>query len=140
MIDVIGKSCGSEVDLSNMLVSLTKDVVCRIALGQKYYEDWFKDLMKELMDVLGVFSVGNYVPSLSWIDRLSGLEGRAYKVAKQLDAFLEGVVKQHENKSNESVRNQDVVDILLETQREQANAGTPSHRDTVKALMQANPV
>nr|GEV23607.1 cytochrome P450 [Tanacetum cinerariifolium] len=136
MLDVIGNSCGSEIDLSNMIMSLTNDVVCRIALGQKYYEDWFKDLMKELMDVVGVFSVGNYVPSLSWVDRLSGLEGRAYKAAKQLDAFLEGVVKQHETRSNESMRNQDVVDILLETQREQASAGTPFQRDTVKALTQ----
>ncbi|GKA02245.1 cytochrome P450 71A4-like protein [Tanacetum coccineum] len=136
MLDVIGNSCGSEIDLSNMIMSLTNDVVCRIALGKKYYEDWFKDLMKELMDVVGVFSVGNYVPSLSWVDRLSGLEGRAYKAAKQLDAFLEGVVKQHETRSNESMRNQDVVDILLETQREQASAGTPFQRDTVKALTQ----
>nr|GFC32367.1 cytochrome P450 71A4-like [Tanacetum cinerariifolium] len=56
--------------------------------------------------------------------RLSGLEGKAKKIAKKLDAIFEGIVKQHETRSNEK------------TQREQARAGTPFHRDTVKALTQ----
>nr|GFA76596.1 cytochrome P450 71A4-like [Tanacetum cinerariifolium] len=136
MLDIIGNSCGSEIDLSKSITSLTNDVVCRVAFGKKYYEDSFKDLMKELFDMFAFFSVGNYVPSLAWVDRLSGLEGKAKKIAKKLDAIFEGIVKQHETRSNESKTSQDIVDILLETQREQARAGTPFHRDTVKALTQ----
>ncbi|KAL4566634.1 hypothetical protein LXL04_030754 [Taraxacum kok-saghyz] len=142
MIDLIGNNGESVIDLSKIIVSLTSDVICRIALGRKY-DKKFTDLTTKLMEMLGVFSVGSYIPYLSVVDRFMGLEARADKLAKDFDVFLEGVIEEHLDRNGRIVGGgggggvgggQDVVDILLEIQRE----GTIDflvHRDTIKALI-----
>ncbi|KAL8226017.1 hypothetical protein R6Q57_018574 [Mikania cordata] len=137
-INVIENRCGSVIDLSELLVKLTNNIICKVALGRTYSGLKFKDLLGRFMNVLGVFSFGNYIPKLSWIDRLSGLESEARKVSDDFDEFLEGVVEEHisnkkgvDAKTNED---QDLVDILLEVQRDNL-AGFSLHRDTIKAII-----
>ncbi|KAJ0617834.1 putative indoleacetaldoxime dehydratase [Helianthus annuus] len=72
---------GSTVDISALFDSLTTNIVYMAALGKT-------------SDV-----VGSYVPWLSWVDRLTGLLGRAETVAKEFDAFLEVVIKEHVRKT-----------------------------------------
>ncbi|KAI3504570.1 hypothetical protein L1887_26148 [Cichorium endivia] len=135
MINMIGNNSDSVIDLSKIIVSLTSDVICRIALGRKY-DNKFTDLTTRLMEMLGVFSVGSYIPYLSVVDRLIGLEARADKLAKNFDVFLEGVLEEHLNRNRRMVGGggQDVVDILLEIQTEQTTDFLV-HRDTIKALI-----
>ncbi|PWA96426.1 cytochrome P450 [Artemisia annua] len=83
MIDMIEKSCGSVIDLSEMLVSLNNNIICQVALGRE-----FKDLLVRFGTLLGGVSVGNYIPWLSWVDWLRGLEGKTNKLAKEIDEFL----------------------------------------------------
>ncbi|XP_059657202.1 cytochrome P450 736A117-like [Cornus florida] len=90
-------SSSSPVNLSEMLVSLTNDVVCRVALGGKYSESSksgrkFKDLLGDTAALLGEFSVGDYIPWLVWLNQINGANGRVEKIAKELDEFLEGVI------------------------------------------------
>ncbi|KAM7481571.1 hypothetical protein LguiB_006154 [Lonicera macranthoides] len=127
------------VNLSDMFKSLTNDVVCRVALGRKLGgEDGmrFKELLVELVELLGVFCVGDYVPWLWWVDRVSGLFGRVERVAKGIDEFLEGVLSDHMEKKKEECEGEgkNFVDILLEIQREN-KLGFPVSRDTIKALI-----
>ncbi|KAK1427678.1 hypothetical protein QVD17_16370 [Tagetes erecta] len=137
-IKMIENRCGSIIDLSEFLVSLTNNIICKVALGRTYSGIKFKGLLRRLMHVLGVFSFGNYIPKLSWIDRLSGLEDQARKVAKDFDDFLEGVVEEHVNNNrgvyDKSYEDQDLVDILLDVQR-QNQTGFSLQRDTVKAVI-----
>ncbi|KAM7481578.1 hypothetical protein LguiB_006161 [Lonicera macranthoides] len=127
------------VNLSDMFKSLTNDVVCRVALGRKLGgEDGrrFKELLVELGELMGVFCVGDYVPWLWWVDRVSGLFGRVERVAKGIDEFLEGVLSDHMEKKKEECEGEGkkFVDILLEIQREN-KLGFPVSRDTIKALI-----
>ncbi|CAI9283799.1 unnamed protein product [Lactuca saligna] len=136
MINMIGNNSDSVIDLSKIIVSLTSDIICRIALGRKY-DKTFTDLTTRLMEMSGVFSVGSYIPYLSVVDRLIGLEARADKLAKECDVFLEGVIEEHSDRNIRMVGGggrQDVVDILLEIQREQTTDFLV-HRDTIKALI-----
>ncbi|MFS7910922.1 putative cytochrome P450 superfamily [Helianthus anomalus] len=94
-INKIENWCDSVIDLSEFLVGHTNNIICKVALGRTYSGMKFKDLLDRFMEVLGVFSFGNYIPRLAWIDRLSGLEDRARKVAQYFDEFLEGVVEEH---------------------------------------------
>ncbi|XP_019101880.1 PREDICTED: cytochrome P450 71A26-like [Camelina sativa] len=65
MMKKIRKSSSLPVNLSEILISLTNDVICRVALGRKYGgEVNFKELMKRLTRLLGAFSVGSTVPCL----------------------------------------------------------------------------
>nr|GFA03182.1 cytochrome P450 71A2-like [Tanacetum cinerariifolium] len=89
MIDQIQNTSGSVINLSEILMSLTNDVICRIVLGKKNSSKKIMGQMGELMEVLSIFSIGTYFPSLSWVDRLRGLEARARKLAKEMDEFFE---------------------------------------------------
>ncbi|KAJ0804434.1 putative cytochrome P450 [Helianthus annuus] len=131
-INKIENCCGSVIDLSEFLVGLTNNIICKVALGRTYSGMKFKDLLDRFMEVLGVFSFGNYIPRLAWIDRLSGLEDRARKVAQDFDEFLEGVVEEH--MSNKRDEDKDLVDILLDVQRDNL-AGISLQRDTIKAII-----
>ncbi|MTV29051.1 cytochrome P450, partial [Nitriliruptoraceae bacterium ZYF776] len=99
MIKMIGKSCGSVVDLTEMLFLLANNIICEVALGKAYNDLKFKDMLVRSQILLGVVSVGSYIPWLSWVDWLRGLEGRANKVATEFDEFLDGVIEEHINKN-----------------------------------------
>ncbi|XP_059637328.1 cytochrome P450 736A117-like [Cornus florida] len=142
-------SSSSPVDLSEMFVSLTNDVVCRVALGRKYGEisksgRKFKDLLRDTGELLGEFNLGDYIPWLVWLNQISGLNARVEKIAKELDEFLEGVIEDHiDSKKKESndggsgdqdKKHQDFVDVLLEIQRENTDDFL-LHRDSIKAII-----
>ncbi|CAH1441483.1 unnamed protein product [Lactuca virosa] len=138
MIDKIKNSCGSLVDLNELFFWLTNNIVCMASLGRKYGGSTFADIMDRFVHLLSGFNVGDYIPWLAWIDRLSGLEEKAHKVAKEFDDFLECVVEEHVNKRTEMDaqcrEDQDLVDTLLDVQRDNAT-GFTFHRDVIKALI-----
>ncbi|KAF4351318.1 cytochrome P450 736A117-like [Cannabis sativa] len=139
MVEKIRKSCGTGVNLSELFVRLTNDVVCRVALGRKYGEESggkrFKELLGKLTELLGGFYIRDYFPKLGWLSRVSGLDGRMEKVAKEFDEFLEGVLRDHMN-TNKNVDDEekDFVDILLWIQRENL-LGFSIDRTSIKALI-----
>ncbi|KAG7560090.1 Cytochrome P450 [Arabidopsis thaliana x Arabidopsis arenosa] len=132
MMEKIGLSSSLQVNLSEILASLTNDVICRIALGRKYGgETDFKELMKRLTRLLGAVSVGNHVPWLAWIDWLCGLDGQLEKTRNDLDEFLERVVQDHVDVNGDRT---DFVDVLLAIQREKS-VGFEIDRVSIKAII-----
>ncbi|XP_058193835.1 cytochrome P450 736A117-like [Rhododendron vialii] len=145
MIEKILGSGSNVVNLSELIVELMGDVVCRVALGRKYGgvgggeggggRRGFKEVLGEFVELLGFFDIGDFAPWLKWVNRVNGVYGRAERLAKELDEFLEGVVEEHESRERQGgEREQDFVNVLLEVQRENV-AGIPIHRDSVKALI-----
>ncbi|KAJ0805471.1 putative cytochrome P450 [Helianthus annuus] len=134
MMEKIQRANGSAINLSEFLISLTNNVVCKVALGRTYEDREFKYLLERTMELLGSFSVGSYISSLKWVDRLSGLERKADKVANEFDEFLESVIDEHVNNKDVKVEGKDLVDILLEFQREDVK-GFRLQRDMIKAII-----
>ncbi|XP_052172524.1 cytochrome P450 736A117-like [Diospyros lotus] len=138
------------INLSEMLAEHINNVVCREVLGRKYDGGGgsgagggrkFKEILMEFMELLGGFNVGDYVPWMRWLGHLNGLYGRADKVAKEIDTFLELVIQEHveERERNDGDKvtcesRRDFVDVLLQIQRDEV-AGFSLHKDTVKALI-----
>lgn len=134
------------VDLSELFVNLTNDVVCRSAFGRKYSEGKngkrFLKLLREFLELLAGLNFGDFVPWLGWVDWVSGLDAKVDRVSKQLDEFLEGVVEEH--MANQDIQKQgkvlqndskeDFVDILLRIQKENSN-GISIDRDSIKAIL-----
>ncbi|CAL5372791.1 unnamed protein product [Camellia sinensis] len=150
MIEKIKQLCSSSssttVNLSEMLVSLTNGVVCRVALGRKHKGRKFKELLGEFVELLGVFDLGDYIPWLAWVNSFNGLYKRVHRVAKELDDFLESVVEEHmdlrreksggeraDREGGDEIQ-QDFVDVLLDIQRDN-KVGFPVDRDSIKALI-----
>nr|GLL36138.1 cytochrome P450 71A3-like [Ipomoea trifida] len=139
MVQKIKQSCGSLVNLSDILMWFSNNIICRVALGRKYSDDEngkkdMNPLIGEVYKMLGMFDIGDYIPWLAWVNRINGFDGRVKKLAKELDEFFEAVIEEHSlvNKKEEDVL--DLVDILLQIQRENT-IGFPIHRDSVKALI-----
>ncbi|KAL2933106.1 Cytochrome P450 71A25 [Bienertia sinuspersici] len=135
MVENIKRSSSSSLmNLSEILMTLTNDVICRAAFGRKRSEEKrtnnsnLKELLQMFVEVQGAFSVGSFIPWLGWIDRVSGLEGRVEKIAKQFDVMLEGILQEHiddsldtqgdGDKHGEGEKMKDFVDVLLEAQGE----------------------
>nr|GMD31386.1 cytochrome P450 71A3-like [Ipomoea batatas] len=128
-------SSGSLINLSDVFIELTNDIVCRVALGRKYSKEGnFKMLLGEFLELLGTFNVGDYIPWLAWVNRINGVDRRVEKAAKDLDEFIDGVVEEHVGLKKEEGDGLDFVNILLQIQRED-KIGFPIHRDSVKALV-----
>ncbi|KAL2330868.1 hypothetical protein Fmac_018449 [Flemingia macrophylla] len=139
MMENIRHSCSSNLplNLSEMLFTVTNNIICRVALGSKYEgerEREFKKLMVELMEVLGNFVIGDYVPWLECFTQVSGLYGRAKRVAKQFEELMDEVIDKHVIRSDNEGHS-DFVDALLRIQRTNT-VGFPIDRITMKALLQ----
>ncbi|KAL2243908.1 UNVERIFIED_CONTAM: cytochrome [Sesamum indicum] len=126
------------VNLSEMFAELTNDVVCRSAFGRKFSEGEnskkFLSLLIELLELLGSFPIGNFIPVLSWISRVNGFDARVDKVSKELDEFLEGVIKERMETPNEDKNGANFVDILLDIYQSNSS-GVSIDRDSIKAII-----
>ncbi|KAJ0790156.1 putative cytochrome P450 superfamily [Helianthus annuus] len=136
MIKKIQGANESVVNLSELLISLTNNVISRVALGRTYEGMGvnYKNIPVQIGAILGRFSIGSYIPQLAWVDRLTGLHREADQLAKEIDEFYEGVIEEHVNKKVVGVEGQDLVDILLELQRDNSSS-VPLERYTVKAII-----
>ncbi|KAG8369396.1 hypothetical protein BUALT_Bualt14G0006800 [Buddleja alternifolia] len=142
MMDKIKKCCFYEksvVNLSEMFASLTNDVICRVGLGRKYSDGdesgrKFKEVLERLGVLLGGFNVGEFIPWLVWIKYVDGLNGKVRRVAKEIDEFLEFVVKEHKDEKRRKGINEDFVDVLLEIQRN-GEGGFALDAISIKALI-----
>ncbi|XP_019056878.1 PREDICTED: cytochrome P450 71A14-like [Tarenaya hassleriana] len=112
-------SSSSPTNLSEIFMTFTNDLICRVALGRKYsggegVPDVY-ELLRKLMSLFGRLYIEDYFPFLGWIDILRGLAGEVKEITKELDDFLEKVVQEHSDGDRQIV---DFVDVLLSIQRE----------------------
>ncbi|PWA55972.1 cytochrome P450 [Artemisia annua] len=135
LIHVLGESYGSSVDISALLFSLAEKIVCTVAIGRTYDGLKLTSLLKTYLSMFTRLSVGSYIPSLSWVDRLTGLMGSAEKVTKEFDEFLEDIIEEHaKGELERNDERQDFIDILLNVQKDNT-AGFTLKRDTIKAVI-----
>ncbi|KAJ1391907.1 Cytochrome P450 [Sesbania bispinosa] len=86
------------VNLSEMLISTSNNVVCKCALGRKYAGgsyDKVKELARNVMVHLMAFTVRDYFPLLGWIDVLSGKIREFKATFRALDALFDQAVAEH---------------------------------------------
>lgn len=127
----------SVVNLSSMLASLTTNVFCEVALGKTCGDDniEFKDMLVRFQTHLVAVSLGDYVPWLSWVDWVRGLDRKTKKLAKELNDFYDAIIEEHLVKRKKgSTGGNDLVDILLDVQKDGASNFTFG-RDTIKAIV-----
>ncbi|OIW18316.1 hypothetical protein TanjilG_31456 [Lupinus angustifolius] len=127
MLHAIRDACrkSSTVNLTEMLIAASNNLNSRCVFGQKYdTEDGspsFGDLGRKMLVQFTAFCVGDFWPSLSWIDTLSGQIPKFMETFTSLDIFLERVIKEHRAKmksSDDQSDKKDFVDILLQLQGE----------------------
>ncbi|PWA48965.1 cytochrome P450 [Artemisia annua] len=138
VIGMLENSSGSLVDISALLFSYSNRISSKVAMGKTYDGSKLIHLLNQVLDMLIVFSVGSYIPWLGWVDQLSGLVGRAKKISKEFDEFLESIIEEHVNSrrgdGSGCQEEQNFIDILLDVQKDKTT-GFTFHRDSIKALL-----
>nr|CCO62222.1 putative cytochrome P450 monooxygenase [Actaea racemosa] len=125
-------------DLSEAILHLVNDVICRIAFGRKYQEankkGGFHALMQEMQELLGGFSVADFFPWLGWIHKFDGLNAKLEKNFRQLDEFYDELIEEHLDPKRPKVEVEDFIDTLLCGQRDPSQRIALS-RDQIKGVL-----
>ncbi|XP_062168410.1 cytochrome P450 71A1-like [Alnus glutinosa] len=125
LIDKIRHSClkGVSINLSEMLIATSNNITSRCILGQKFEEEngesRFGQLSRRVLVLFVAFCFGDFFPSLGWIDVLTGLIPSLKATSRELDAFFDQVIEEHETKKidDHQPNKLDFVDILLRLQK-----------------------
>ena len=104
------------VNLARLLNVCTTNALARVMLGKRVIGDGsgggdakgdeFKDMVVEMMVLAGVFNIGDFVPSLEWLD-LQGVASKMKNLHARFDKFLSAFLEEHENNKTNGGGNED---------------------------------
>ncbi|XP_026400228.1 cytochrome P450 71A9-like [Papaver somniferum] len=143
-INLIRTSSSSSVpvNLSEILLCLINNVVCRVAFGLKYEtaqdeEDGKNKIyvtLQETQNLLVGFSTADLFPWMSWIHKFDGLDKKLEKNFRHMDEFYDNVIDEHISKSSKAGVEEDFVDVLLRVQKDPSQ-GITLTRDNIKGIL-----
>ncbi|GMJ00077.1 cytochrome P450, family 71, subfamily A, polypeptide 25 [Hibiscus trionum] len=112
---------GDAVNLSELLMVVSNNVVSRSALSRKYEDKDGKSkfglLARRLLVLLMSSCVGDMFPYLNWIDYVRGFTSSLKQVNKEIDAYFDQIIEENEN-SNNNDRKRDFLSIILKLQQD----------------------
>ncbi|KAH9784300.1 cytochrome P450 83B1 [Citrus sinensis] len=130
MIEKISKSVAASklVNLSEVMMSLTSTIICRIGFGKRYDEDEatsarsrFQALLNETQALFVSFFVTDYFPFMGWIDKFTGKMQRLQNNFQELDRFYQELIDEHldPNRTKSKLPQQeDIIDVLLQIRKD----------------------
>lgn len=141
------KSGPAPVNLGQLLTVCTTNALSRVMLGIKVFSDGsgdkssddFKQMVVELMVLAGVFNIGDFIPSLEWLD-LQGVASKLKKLHKRFDDFLGKCIEDHNTKIKSGElggagKHMDLLSTLIKL-KENADGEDGQLTDTnIKALL-----
>ncbi|CAJ1952686.1 unnamed protein product [Sphenostylis stenocarpa] len=149
LMEEIKKCCSSlmPVNLTDLFCKLTNNIVCKAALGRRYSGEGgakLREPLNEMMELLGAAVIGDYIPWLDWLGTVNGMYGRAKRVAKQLDEFLDDVIDEDVSKrghdgdgdgdDDDDDEQTHLLKVMLRIQKTNS-MGFQIDRTTIKALI-----
>ncbi|KAL5778156.1 hypothetical protein ACOSP7_011082 [Xanthoceras sorbifolium] len=128
MIKKISKSAATAVatkpvNLSELMMSLTCTIICRIGFGKRYEDEGversrFHALLNETQAMFGIFFFSDFLPFMGWVDKLTGLISRLEKNFKEFDAFYQKLIDEHLDPKRPKSSHEDIIDVLLEIKKQ----------------------
>ncbi|KAK6917015.1 Cytochrome P450, partial [Dillenia turbinata] len=122
-----------------MFITISNNIICTSVLGRNYGGEKpgtrYGDVSQKIVELLTAFCFRDYFPCIHWMDKFTGLVGRLNGTFKELDAFLDQVIKEHESfKSENEQSEKDFVDILLQM-RKDSKAGFNLTQEQLKGIL-----
>ncbi|KAI4343947.1 hypothetical protein L6164_011235 [Bauhinia variegata] len=135
-------SVGSKANLGQLLNVCTTNALGRAMIGRRVFNDGsvgcdpradeFKSMVVELMELAGVFNIGDFIPALEWLD-LQGVQAKLKKLHKRFDAFLTNIIEEHEGSKTE--KHKDMLSALLSSKDVADDEGNKLTNTVIKALL-----
>ncbi|GAU50151.1 hypothetical protein TSUD_82400 [Trifolium subterraneum] len=121
----------TRVELRTRLTNMTFDIMTRMVAGEATEGKKFKNLINEMMPLLGASNKGDFVPLIRLFD-FNGVVKRMKDIGKRGDSFVQGIVD--EIRSGKHGHGNNMVQHLLTLQKSQPE----NYSDVIiKGLIQA---
>lgn len=139
-----GKS--TTVNLGQLLNLCTTNAIGRVMLGRRVFGDGsgggdakadeFKSMVVELMVLAGVFNIGDFVPSLEWLD-LQGVAKKMKRLHSRFDEFLSEILEEHKVGSlgGGAQSHTDLLSTLISVKEDADGEGGKLTDTEIKALL-----
>ncbi|XP_015950605.1 cytochrome P450 83B1 isoform X1 [Arachis duranensis] len=126
-------------NLSELLMTLSSTLICRIAFGRRYEDEGverskFHSLFNDFQAMMITLFVSDYIPFSGWIDRLKGLHARLDRIFKELDEFYQEVIDDHIDPNKDTSKEEDIVDVLLQLKKQRSFSFDLTY-DHIKAIL-----
>ncbi|KAK7388881.1 hypothetical protein VNO78_23708 [Psophocarpus tetragonolobus] len=138
----LARPSSEAVNLRQLLNICTTNILSRIMIGRRIFYDnssncdpranEFKSMVVELMVLVGIFNIGDFIPFLDWLD-LQGVKSKMKKLHKKFDAFLTSILEEHKISKNEKHR--DLLSVLLSL-KETPQEGYKLVEPEIKAILE----
>eukprot|EP01018_Ginkgo_biloba_P006202 Gb_19800 [translate_table: standard] len=125
------------VNLGEVLNVCTANVLGQIMLSKRVFESQgseageFREMVLELMVLAGVFNIGDFVPSLAWMD-LQGVQAKMKKLHQRFDDFFGRILREHQNGHGSPA---DFLSVLLSLRNNADGEGGQLTDTDMKALL-----
>ncbi|BAT76016.1 hypothetical protein VIGAN_01396900 [Vigna angularis var. angularis] len=129
----------SYVNLSEMIMSTSNNIVCKCAFGRKFEGVGYgrvKELAREALIHMTAFTVRDYFPWLGWVDVVTGKIQKYKATAAAMDALFEEVIAERlrQRREGEHSEMKDFLDILLK-HHEDNMLGYEFTKNDIKSLI-----
>ncbi|XP_075650607.1 cytochrome P450 71B34-like [Castanea sativa] len=136
-------SSATPIDLSEKLFALTASITFRIGFGKSFRgsgldNERFQAVIHEVMSMIGSYNASEFLPFVGWIiDTLSGRFKRLERVFHELDTLFQQVIDLHLDPERTKPEHEDIIDVLLRIEREQAESGDTARftKQNIKAVL-----
>nr|GMD67103.1 cytochrome P450 71A9-like [Ipomoea batatas] len=132
------------VDLSSLALSLSNNVVRRVAFGNKGDGDddetmKFNEILHQAQHLLGEPNLADVFPRLAWINKVNGLDARLEKTFKDIDSFFNKVMEEHlaehSRHEHDEEDEEDIVHTLLRIQKDPNQTSMPLTNQHIKGVL-----
>lgn len=131
---------GKAVNLGELLNVCTANVLGQIMLSKRVFESQgakaseFREMVVELMVLAGVFNIGDFVPSLAWMD-LQGVQKKMKKLHSRFDQFFSRMLEEHKAEARNGGGKKDFLSVLLSLRNDADGEGGKLTDTDMKALL-----
>ncbi|KAL5580346.1 hypothetical protein UlMin_012788 [Ulmus minor] len=111
--------CGESVVVPEMLTYAMANMIGQVILSRRVFvtkgseSNEFKDMVVELMTSAGFFNIGDFIPSISWMD-LQGIERGMKRLHTKFDVLLTKMINEHSASAHERKGKPDFLDIVMD--------------------------
>ncbi|XP_059627794.1 flavonoid 3',5'-hydroxylase 2-like [Cornus florida] len=131
-------SRGEPVVVAEMLCYSMANMIGQVILSRRVFEtkgsksNEFKDMVVELMTTAGYFNIGDFIPSIAWMD-LQGIERGMKRLHKKFDDLLSRMIEEHNASAYERKGKPDFLDVVMAHQ--QSSGDDKLTMPNIKALL-----
>ncbi|RVW36351.1 Flavonoid 3',5'-hydroxylase 2 [Vitis vinifera] len=109
------------VVVPEMLTFSMANMIGQVILSRRVFEtkgsesNEFKDMVVELMTTAGYFNIGDFIPSIAWLD-IQGIQRGMKHLHRKFDRLLTKMMEEHTASAHERKGNPDFLDVIMANQ------------------------